>query len=296
MKDIRKRHRYTKLCKTLAIFLLACLFGAGCGLDKGSSGDIPPENVFLVAQGCLVDDPSQGQAGTKSYSFNPPLGLSLMEARLKVLRGEVDVVVGTEDPPSDYFAFGRGPGTQKIFAGRDDRERIGERLGERLRPWFVQLVSPFEIQECEEGEEPDWRLSVRRSSGIEGRVISDEPGQVPACTPGDCTPEQILIQVPEDALSMEVLLESIQGEGDADLLVGLGSERESLVSLNPGLGYDVVVINEERLVPLRRQSIVIRLESWQYPTDYRLKVAYTRGKPEEPPPEEPPDEAPPLVR
>jgi hypothetical protein len=101
--------------------LLACLFGAGCGLDKGSSGDIPPENVFLVAQGCLVDDPSQGQAGTKSYSFNPPLGLSLMEARLKVLRGEVDVVVGTEDPPSDYFAFGRGPGTQKILVGRDRR-------------------------------------------------------------------------------------------------------------------------------------------------------------------------------
>ena len=74
-------------------------------------------------------------------------------------------------------------------------------------------------------------------------------------------------------------MESIQG--DADLLVGLGSERESLVSLNPGLGYDVVVINEERLVPLRGQSIVIRLESWQYPTDYRLKVVYTRGEPEE---------------
>jgi len=289
-----------KLCKTLAIFLLPCLFGAGCGLDKGSSGDIPPENVFLVAQGCLVDDPSQGQAGTKSYSFNPPLGLSLMEARLKVLRGEVDVVVGTEDPPSDYFAFGRGPGTQKILVGRDDREPIGERLGERLRPWFVQLVSPFEIQECDEDEEPDWRLSVRRSSGIEGGVLFDElDGQAPACIPGICVPEPILIEVPVDALSMEVLLESIKG--DADLLVGLGSERESLVSLNPGLGYDVVVIDQERLVPLRGQSIVIRLESWQYPTDYRLRVAYTRGEPEEPPPEEPPpeeppDEAPPLVR
>ncbi len=106
-----------KLCKTLAILLLPCLFGAGCGLDKGSSGDIPPEDVFLVAQGCLAGDSGQGQAGTKSYSFAPPLDLSLLEARLKVLRGEVDIVVGTEDPPSDYFAFGRGPGTQKILSG-----------------------------------------------------------------------------------------------------------------------------------------------------------------------------------
>ena len=99
MKDIRKRHRYTKLCKTLAIFLLACLFGAGCGLDKGSSGDIPPENVFLVAQGCLVDNPGQRQAGTIVYSdsFPAPFGLSLMEARLKVLRGEADVVVTADD-------------------------------------------------------------------------------------------------------------------------------------------------------------------------------------------------------
>jgi hypothetical protein len=130
-------------------------------------------------------------------------------------------------------------------------------------------------------------------------VLFDDPvGQAPACIPGICVPEEIPIEVPEDALSMEVVLESIQGdaglEGDADLLVGLGSERESLISMNPGPGYDVVVIDQDRLVPLRGQSIVIRLESWQYPTDYRLKVAYTRGEPEEPPPEEPPDEAPPL--
>jgi hypothetical protein len=85
-------------------------------------------------------------------------------------------------------------------------------------------------------------------------------------------------------------------KGDADLLVGLGSERESLVSLNPWPGFDVVVIDQDRLVPLRGQSIVIRLESWQYPTDYRLRVAYTRGEPKEPPPEEPPDEAPPPCK
>jgi hypothetical protein len=285
-----------KLCKTLAIFLL-CQFGAGCGLDKGSSGDIPPVNVFLEAEGCLGNDPVLGQAGTILYSdsFTAPIGLSLMEARLEVLRGEVDVVVGTERPPSDYFAFGRGPGIQKILVGRDSREPMGE----RLRPWFVQLVSPFEIQECGEGQEPDWRLLVHRSSGIEGRMLPVEPdGQVPACLPGICVPKEIPIEVPEDALSMEIALESIAGEdtgeGDADLLVGLGSERETLVSLNPGLGYDVVVIDQDRLVPLRGQSIVIRLESWKQSTDYRLEVAYTRGEPEEETPEEPSEEAPPL--
>lgn len=288
-----------RLCKTLAIFLLPCLFGAGCGLDKGSSGDIPPQNVFLEAEGCLGSNPVFDQGGTIVYSdsFTAPVGLSLMEARLEVLRGEVDVVVGTEDPPSDYFAFGRGAGTQKILVGRDSLEPIGE----RLRPWFVQLVSPFEIQGCVEGAEPDWRLSVVRSSGIEGRVLLDQEGQAQACTPGTCFPEEIPIEVPEDALSMEIVLESLEagdadpGE-DADLLVGLGSERESLVSLNPGPGYDVVVIDQDRLVPLRGQSIVIRLESWQFPTDYRLRVVYTQGEPEEETPEEPPEEAPPPVR
>ena len=194
----------------------------------------------------------------------------------------MDVVLGTEDPPSDYFAFGRGPGTQKILVGRDSREPM------RGRPWYVQPISPFEFQDCEDADEPDWRLSVVRSSGIEGRVIFDEPGVL---VPAQIS-EDIQIEVPEDALSMEIVLESLKGEGledgDADLLVGLGSERESLVSLNPGPGYDVVVIDQERLVPLRGQAIVIRLESWQHPTDYRLRVAYTRGEPEEETPEEDP--------
>jgi len=280
-----------KLCKTLAIFLLPCLFGTGCGLDKGSSGDIPPENVFLEAEGCLAGDPEPGRAGTIFYlgSFNAPSGLSLMEAKLEVRLGEADLVVGTEKAPSDYFAFGRGTGTQKILVGSDSRpEPVG-----RLRPWHVQLVSPFEARQCEEWEDPDWQLPVVRSSRIEGRVLLDQVGQVPACTPGICLAEEIPFVVPEDALSMEVALESLAGEsgegGDADLLVGLGSERESLVSLNAGPGYDVVVIDQERLVPLRGQSIVIRLESWQDPSDYRLRVAYLRGEPEvEPPPEEPP--------
>jgi hypothetical protein len=65
--------------------------------------------------------------------------------------------------------------------------------------------------------------------------------------------------------------------------VGLGAETESLVSLNPGTGYDVVVLDEDLCVPLRGQSIIIGLESWQQPTDYRLEVAYLRGEPEEVP-------------
>jgi hypothetical protein len=287
---------YMKLCKTLAISLLPCLFGAGCGLDKGSSGDIPPQNVFLEAEGCVGDSPNPGQAGTILYSgsFNASANLSLLEARLEVLRGDVDVVVGTEEPPSDYFAFGRGPGTQKILVGRDSREPVGE----RLRPWFVQLVSPLNSRECFDGVEPDWRLSVIRSSGLRGRLLHDQEGDTPTCLPGVCVPEEVQIEVPEDALSMEISLESMKGEdtggGDADLLVGLGNERESLVSLNRGPGYDVVVIDQERLVPLRGQSVVIRLESWQSPTNYRLRVTYTPGEPEVETPPEPPEEDPPL--
>jgi hypothetical protein len=89
---------------------------------------------------------------------------------------------------------------------------------------------------------------------------------------------------------MEIALESLEG-GDADLLVGLGSERESLVSLNPGPGYDVVVIGEEDLVPIRGQSITILLESWQQPTKHRLEVTYTPGEIED---EEPPQAEAPL--
>jgi hypothetical protein len=287
-----------KPCKTLAIFLLLCLVGAGCGLDKGPSGDIPPQNVFLEAEGCLGDSPQPGQAGTilnlDQKSFVPSADLSRVEVSLEVLRGDVDVVLGTEDPPSDYFSFGRGPGTQKIVVGRDSREPM------RLRPWYVQLVSPFAERECFEEVEPDWRLSVIRYAGVRGRLLLDQEGEAPACLPGVCVPEEIQVEVPEDALSMEITLESFAREegagGDADLLVGLGSERESLslASLNPGPGYDVVVIDQDRLVPLRGQTIVVRLESWQTPTDYRLRVVYTRGEPDEEPPDEPPEEGPPA--
>lgn len=263
------------MCKILAIFLVPLLFWSGCSLDKGSSGELPPVNVFLEAEGCLTDNPVQDQAGTISFSMTIPFNLKLMEARLEVLRGEMDLVFGTEKPPSDYFGFGRGPGTQKILVGLDSREPV---MG---RPWYVQLVSPFDVlEECEEGHDPDWRLSVRRSTGISGRLLLEQEGQVPACTTqGGCVPENIQIEVPEDADSMELVLESI--EGDADLLVGIGAERESLASLNPGTGFDVAVLDPEICIPLRGQSLPILLESWQQPTEYRLEVAYVPGEVEE---------------
>jgi hypothetical protein len=263
------------LCKILAISGLSLLFGPGCSLDKGSSGEIPRQNVLLEAEGCLVDNPDREQAGTILFSFAAPFDLSLkeaMEARLEVLRGDIDLVVGTENPPSDYFSFGVRPGTQKVLVGRSSREPL---MG---RPWYVQLVTPFVFQEvCETGDDPDWRLSVHRSTGSQGIPILEQEGQVPANAS-----ESIQIEVPEDALSMEVVLESLKGEeleeGDADLLVGLGTETESLVSLNPGTGYDVVVLDQDLCVPLRGQSIDIRLESWQQPTDFRLEVTYVPGE------------------
>ena len=274
MKDPLRR---SSICKMLAILVLPLVFGTGCSLDKGSSGDIPPVNVFLEAEGCLVDDPDQDQVDTISFSMTIPFNLKLMEARLEVRRGEVDLAFGTENPPSDYFGFGRGPGTQKILVGLDSREPV---MG---RPWYVRLISPFRIQEeCEEGDDPDWRVSVRRSTGIQGRLLFEQEGQIPACTGRSCP--EIRVEVPEDAESMELVLQSI--EGDADLLVGIGAERESLVSLNPGIGFDVAVLDPEICIPLRGQSLPILLESWQKPTEYRLEVAYVPGEVEEE--EEPP--------
>ncbi len=291
MTDIRRQEGIRRWSKALASLLVSCVFGAGCGLDKGSSGDIPPQNIFLEIQGCLLDAPGPDDARSLTYSFPAPVDLALMEARLDVLRGEVDLVVGTVDPPADYFGFGTGTGTQKILVGRNSYKPM------MLRPWFVMLDSdPVGIQEaCEDDENPDWRLLVSRSSGIQGRRFPSQEGQVPASTRSDIFHEQIEIEVPEDAFSMEIVLESL-GEGDADLLVGLGSETESLVSLNPGPGYDVVVIGEEDLVPLRGQAIDVRLESWEDPTDYRLEAAYTPGEieEEEPPEQDPPEEEVPL--
>ena len=252
-----------------AILILTCVFGTACSLDEGSSGDLQPQNVFLETEGCLLENPDPVGAGTISYSIMVPFDLSLMEASLEVLRGEMDLVVGTENPPSDYFSSGRGAGTQKILVGRDSREPM------QGRPWYVQLVSPFLIrEECETGDDPDWRLSVRRAAGTQGRVILRQEYEVPACTPGGC--ETIEIQVPEDALSMEFSLESL--EGDADLLVGFGDETESLVSLNPGTGYDVAVLDPEACVPLRGQLLSVVLESWRQATQCRLQVTYTAGE------------------
>lgn len=233
-------------------------------MDEGSSGEIPGENVFLQAEGCLADSLDQEEAGTISFSVNIPFGLTMMEARLEVVRGEVDLVLGTENPPSDYFGFGRGPGLQKILVDRDSSEPL---MG---RPWYVGLVSPFLIQEaCEEGDAPDWRLSVRRSGGIEGRRLFEQEGQVAGS-------EIIPVAVPEDALSMEVSLESRQG--DADLFVGIGDEAESLSSLNRGTGYEVAVIDPALCVPIRGETILLRLESWMGTADYRLEVTYTPGE------------------
>lgn len=241
-------------------------------MDEGASGEIPRVNVFLQAEGCLEENLDPERAGTISFSVNIPFGLPMLEARLEVLRGEADLVLGTESPPSDYFGFGRGPGIQKILVDRDSNEPLTG------RPWYAELVSPFSIQEvCAEGDAPDWRLSVRRSTGIEGRPLFEQEGQVAGT-------EIIPISVPEDALSMEVSLESLQG--DADLFVGIGDETESLSSLNPGTGYEVTVIAPALCVPVRGETILLRLESWMGSAEYRLEVSYTPGEvePEEPVP------------
>jgi hypothetical protein len=294
--------RWTAASRALALLLVPLLSGLGCSLDKGPSGDIPPEMVFPLVplagtkddwcpnseappdspgcpevEGCFADSSSQGETGRVSFRFNAPFDLTLMEARLEAVPGEADLVLGPENPPPGYFAFGRGAGTQKILVSEESREE--DRVAGS--PWFVSLISPLgEPVHCNGEEEPDWRLAVRRSHGIQGRVILEAQGVLdPHAPDGRATEILPPLEVPDDALSMEFVLESL--EGDADLIVGLGDEEESLLSLNPGAGYDVVVLDLGRCVPLRGQSVNLVLESWQDTTEYRLRAAYVAGEPEE---------------
>jgi hypothetical protein len=306
--------RCTVASRALALVLVPLLSGLGCSLDKGPSGDIPPEMVFPLVplvgtkddwcpnsetpadapgcpevEGCLEDSSSQGETGGVSFRFNTPFDLTLMEARLEVVRREVvrreaDLVLGTENPPSGHFAFGRGAGIQKILVSEESRE--DDRVAGS--PWFVSVISPpvWTPAPCPKGQDPDWRLSVRRSSGIQGEELFPEvENSLAPCTPTDCVTQSFQVEVPDDALSMEFVLESLKSpenpEGDADLIVGLGDEEESLVSLNPGPGYDVVVLDPGRCVPLRGQSVTLVLEGWQQTTEYRLQAAYLAGEPEE---------------
>lgn len=241
----------------------------GCGMDKGATGEIPPENLFLDTQGCLEAEAGEEAPEPLLLAAPVPYGVSVLEARLEVMDGEADMVLGTKRPPSAYFGLGTGTGIRKILVGTSSYVPL------EARTWRVELHSPTGFaKECPEGEDADWRLVVRRAQALSGDTLLEHEGGLGACSAEACPEGRFEVSVPEDASTVEVLLESV--EGDADLFVGTGERDDLFESANPGPGYDVVFLSSETVVPLRGGTIVVRLESWGQASTYRLRAVYRR--------------------
>ncbi|MEW6442871.1 MAG: hypothetical protein AB1640_18200 [bacterium] len=226
-------------------------------MDEGSSGQIEPGTVFLSEQGTLQ--------GTEPavLPVTIPYGVSLLDITLEVTAGEADLLAGVEDPPTDYFCFGQGLGKQKILVGPGSHQPL------EARTWYVEVVSPF-------GTGAEWRLTAQRRPGSSALPLTEQEGDIPA---GQSV--SIALAIPEDADSLEIVLESLQG--DADLLLGFGQLQEASLSLNPGTGFEVVTLGPETVEPLRGQTAIARLESYDQDTRYRFTATYLAASPEGPP-------------
>ena len=239
---------------TALLFLCACLgLCSGCGMDEGSSGEIPRVDVFLTEQGSLEgSDPIV-------HPVTIPYGVSLLEVNVEVFSGEADLIVGTEDPPTDYFSPAHGAGFQKLLLSPASREPL------QARTWYIELVSPF-------GVDADYQLNVRRRLGQPGSLLLEEEGQLPARQSA-----LFPFTLPEDAISLEVILESRQG--DMDLFLGIGPAGEEHASLNPGTGFEVIALDSEAVSALTGQTLAAKIESFDEDGDFRLTASYVAASP-----------------
>ncbi len=267
-----------KICNFFAILLLLVLGGPGCDTGDGCPGREIEEEVLLEASGCLAPTPSEeGPPEPKIFPVLVPFELARLEVSLEVRGRELDLLVGTGNPPADYFSPGGGLGTRKILVGAESHEPLA------ARTWYVGLVGPYEfLDSCGEDQGPDWHLVVRRPEGLQGEPLLDEEGEVAGCMPWDCDRRRYRIDVPEDASTLEVVLETT--DGDADLFVGPEDRPEAFTSLNPGTGFDVVFLDAHACAPFRGGTVMVTLESWQGPSTYRLQAAYVPGAPVVPEP------------
>ena len=254
------------------LFTALVLFGAflglssGCGMDQGSSGEIPRVDVFLTKeciqdQECTLSDPEEKTV----LPVTIPYGVSLLEVSLEVLSGEADLIVGTEDPPTDYFSPGHGTGTQRILIGPSSHEPL------QARTWYVELISPF-------GVGAEWRLVVQRRTSPPGSPLLGEEGLLPAGQNA-----LFPLSVPEDAASLEVVLKSERGQeggpADADLFLGSGLAEEEYSSLNPGTGFEVLVLGPEVVAALAGQTLTAKIEGYEEETAYHLTASYLAANP-----------------
>jgi len=238
-------------------------------MDEGFNGIIPPKNVFLDVRGCLSEE-------AQAYSSFIGFDVSLLDVTLEVYQASADLTLGVGDVPFDYFSVGRGPGTQRLRVGP------GSRLPIQAGTWFVGLSSPAgAATECDPENPTDFRLVMHRTGTPGGVVLLEESCDsgdcsVPACASFLCPAREILLDLPEDASHLEVVLESV--EGDADLFFLSDTRAELGASMNPGTGFDILQLGPDLIEPLRGLTVSLRLESWAQPTDlYNLRVAYNPG-------------------
>jgi len=247
------------------LLLLSC---TAC-MDEGFDGNVPPVIIFLDEQGCMTQEP---QTLTAFIDFD----VNGLEATLEVFQGAADLILGVGEAPLNYFSLGRGPGTQKL--------RVGPASGVPVQAgtWYAKVARAAGVAtECDPDNPTDWRLVLRRAGGAGGRVLLTESCNatdcaVPACNALPCVSREISLVVPEDAVSVEVVLESLQG--DADLFVVSDTGVQLAASTNPGTGYDILLLGPDVLIPLRTLTVTLRLQSWAQVTDqYNLQATYLSG-------------------
>jgi len=255
---------------------LLLLLLSGCSMDKGFTGLPPPGDLLLATQGCARANPFNPTV----LSVGVPLDVTQVDVTLEVVRTQIDMVFGAGKYPRNYFSFNPHPGLQRV--------RVGPSSNAPLTPgtWEVRLHSlagPSGVCEQDDEASADWRLWVSRAREPQGVRLLDESCDSPDCavpgcvTPGNCPPRIYTLDVPEDAVSLEISLESPQG--DADLWVRTASGEELLGSMNPGPGFDIVHAEGEACAALRGQTLTLVLESWaEATTEYRLSAVYLSGQ------------------
>jgi hypothetical protein len=255
--------------KIVGCAVLFFLAGAGCNLDEGFNGIIPPKNVFLDVRGCLSEE-------AQTYSSFIGFDVTLLDVTLEVYQASADLTLGVGDVPFDYFSVGRGPGTQRLRVGPGSRRPI------QAGTWFAGLTSPAGVfTECDPENPTDFRLVINRAGTPGGIVLLEENCDsgdcaVPACTPLFCDARVMTLDLPEDASHLEVVLESVEGDADLFFLSDTGAQMGA--SMNPGTGFDILELGPDVIEPLRGLTVSLRLESWAQATDlYNLRVAYTSG-------------------
>jgi len=119
---------------------------------------------------------------------------------------------------------------------------------------------------------------MRRSVETSGSVLIEKQCNsadcvVPVCSEIICPSLDFPFEVPGDASSLQIILESFTG--DADLFLATPLAAQVGASMNGGPGFDILQLGPEVVVPLRGETLTVELESWQQQTqDYSLRVAY----------------------